>query len=142
MRNSDVKPIMILPPNAMSKADIDLLNTNDLCVVIAEDPALVKFVDPLPAQSSRNEVENAAIQLSRRLLHSDSVHSRGDVTKIFVDLLTKGTPISAGPTDAEIRERFFQSEKANELKRLAIEEARAERAEARQKKRAASEGKK
>lgn len=43
-----MKPIIILPPNTMTDENIQLLRDNDLCVVVAEDPAAVKFIDPLP----------------------------------------------------------------------------------------------
>jgi hypothetical protein len=55
--DSPMKPIVILPPGAMSKEDIDRLRNNNLCVVEAQEPGLVKFLDPIPAISSRTEIE-------------------------------------------------------------------------------------
>ena len=38
-----MKPIIIVPPKQLSKADIEMLRKNDLCVVEAKDPSKVKF---------------------------------------------------------------------------------------------------
>jgi len=95
-----MKPIIILPPNQMSEADIAELRKNDLCVVVAKDPAKVKFVDPIPAQSSRTQIEDAAIKLSRVLLNrqwgkwtnSPSL-DHSDLSRIYASLLLVGTPL-------------------------------------------------
>jgi hypothetical protein len=122
-----MKPMMIIPVGALSKEDIQRLNDNDICVVEAKDPALVKFVDPIPIVSCRTQIEHAAIQLSRRLLNytKETWPYRGelgysDVSKIFVELLLKGTPLDSKPTKEEIEEGIFSETKA--------EEAHAERA--------------
>lgn len=117
-----MKPIIILPPNTVSADDIKLLRENELCVVVAENPSLVKFVDPIPAQSSRTEVEKAAIQLSRKLLNGQTDMStltnyRGSIAALFVDILMNGTRLDAR----------FEMMKDQELRELAREEARAER---------------
>lgn len=89
-----MKPIIILPPHAMSKQDIKALNDNGICVVVAKEPEKVKFVDPIPAASSRNQIENAAIALSKRLLNGQLLeYQRGSITAAFVELLTIGTPL-------------------------------------------------
>lgn len=129
-----MKPVIILPPDAVSVEDIALLNANDLCVVVAKDPSMVKFVDPLPAASSRTEMEHAAIQLSRMLLNGHwsrwsgtNMLGRGDFARMFVDLLVEGTPLDPNPTRAEQEAVLFSDAKREEIRRLAREEAREER---------------
>lgn len=129
-----MKPIIIVPPDTMSDDDIARLNANDLCVVVASDPSKVRFLDPLPAASSRTEMENAAIELSRLLLHGRwgnwsnmSLVGRETFAQMYVDLLTKGSPLDKGPTRAEQEEDIYASAKADELRRMAREEAREER---------------
>lgn len=127
-----MKPIIILPPDTMSADDIKLLRENDLCVVVSNDPAKVKFVDPIPAASSRNEIENAAISLSRVLLNAqwgsyttDDRISRATIARIYCDLLTKGTPLASSYRDpAAVEKEIFDSAKADEIRRIAREEAR------------------
>jgi hypothetical protein len=129
-----MKPIIILPPDSVSEGDIKLLNDNDLCVVVAKDPAAIKFVDPIPSMSSRTEIEDAAIKLSRRILHRQVVKdnmgniSPAAITGLFVQLLTEGTPLGADETQAEREAHIFRREKEAEIVRLAREEAKAERA--------------
>lgn len=129
-----MKPIMILPPGAMDDENVKLLRENDLCVVIAKEPAAVKFLDPIPAASSRTDIEEAAIQLSRRLLRGELVGDqyRSNIARLYVDLLVKGTPLDPGRTKAEIEKEIFDDAKCTELRRLAREEAKAERAAAKQ----------
>lgn len=123
--------MIILPPDTMSEADMKLLRENQICVVVAKDPAKVKFVDPIPAASSRTQIENAAIQLSRRCLKGELFpNNRGDFARLFVDCLVVGTPLDKDPTQAEREQAFFNNVKEDELRRLAKEEARAERADA------------
>lgn len=56
-----MKPIIILPPGSLSDSNIQLLRDNELCVVVAKDPAAVKFVDPIPAISSRTRIKGTAL---------------------------------------------------------------------------------
>lgn len=95
-----MKPIVILPPNAMSEADIQLLRDNGLCVVVAEDPAAVEFVDPLPAASSRNEIERGLLELAQRVMSAEfwNQHAycqRSDVTRVFSEIIMRGTQLRA-----------------------------------------------
>lgn len=130
-----MKPIIILPPNVMSSEDIKMLRDNDLCVVIAKDPNAIKFLDPIPVAASRTELENAAIALSRKILTKGTYDStlRSDFAKMYVDLLVRGTSLDPEPTEAELNREIFDMAKADELQRLGIEEAKAERAEAKKK---------
>ena len=120
-----VKPIIILPPGVMQDADIQLLRDNGLCVVTAEDPGKVRFLDPIPAAEKRGQMEEAAIALSRKVLRASGVISRSDAAGFFVDAITKGTPLGA---DSEIYERAFDEAKLEQARELGREEARAERA--------------
>lgn len=131
-----MKPIIILPPDAMSEDNLKLLRENDICVVVAKDPAAIKFVDPIPAASSRTQIENAAIALSRVVLSGQWGHytnydhiTKGEAAKIYVDCLVEGTPLAAHYRHPEVvAKEIFDTEKANEIRRLAREEAKAERA--------------
>jgi hypothetical protein len=137
-----MKPIIILAPNQMSEANIEELRKNDLCVVVAEDPAKVKFVDPIPAQSSRTQIEDAAIRLSRRILngnHGYTVETTAHFSKMFVELLICGTPLDAQGDEHERRQRHYDWAFKDEIEKLARADAKAER-EA--KKKAAAEAKK
>ena len=133
-----MKPIIILPPNEMSEHNIKILRDNGMCVVVTKHPAAVKFVDPIPSVSSRTEIENAAIQLSRKLLagvHPEygqtwSFETKSTFAKLFMDILVRGTPLDPEPTQQEREKIIFNNEKADELRRLAREEAKAERLEA------------
>ncbi len=129
-----MKPIIILPPGSMTKEDIDRLRENELCVVESNDPALVKFVDPIPAISSRTEIENAAIQLSRKVMSPNfwtggyNASMRLDCVRVFYDILTKGTPLDPNKSAQEVEREIFDDAKRDEIRRLAREEAKAERA--------------
>lgn len=125
----NMKPIIILPPDAVSAEDIKVLRENHLCVVVAKDPEAVKFLDPIPAVSSRSEMENAAIQLSRKLLAGQLVgeNYRENITRLYVDILVKGTALDPQPNQQERERVIFDNAKDDEFRRLAREEAKAER---------------
>lgn len=125
-----MKPIIILPPDTISNDDINLLRENGLCVVTSKNPSLVKFIDPIPSVSSRTQIEHAAIQLSRRIL-TQGVYdreTRGNFSSMFLDFLMKGTPLDPAGTYEEQERKIFDEAKKQEIRRLAVEEARAERA--------------
>jgi hypothetical protein len=86
-----MKPVLILPRDAMSEHDIDLLKENGFCVVIAKKPALVKFLDPIPAISSRTEIEAAAIRTTEHFLNKTNgeLYQVAEVKACFVRLLLK-----------------------------------------------------
>lgn len=130
-----MNPILILPPDVMSEEHMEALRQNGICTVVAKDPEAVKFLDPLPAQSSRTEIENAAIQLSRKLLNRQWAHisntteiNSAVITKLFVECLVKGTPLDSAPTLVEQEISLFSSAKRSEIERIAREEARTEAA--------------
>ncbi len=112
----------------MSKEDIEILRKNDICVVVATEPAKIRFLDPIPAIGQRTQIENTAIQLSRIILNNQAVSlDRRDLTKTFVDILIKGTPLDAHGSQEEQNQRLFDYEKAEEIRKLARAEAKAER---------------
>jgi len=136
-----MKPIIILTPDSMSAEDIKMLRDNELCVVVSKNPAAVKFVDPIPAMSSRTQIEQAAINLSRKVLHGRWGHITADTTigintfsRLFVECLIEGTPLDERGTRQEQEEQYFDQFKLDELRKLAREEAKAERAAAKAKK--------
>ena len=133
-----MKPMIILAPGLMSEGNIKLLRENDICVVVAKDPAKVRFVDPIPAVSSRTKIEHAAIQLSRKLLQgihpqygqSWTSDTKAAIAQLYVNLLIEGTPLDPNPTQEEREKREYDREKIAEMGRLAREDAKAERAAA------------
>jgi hypothetical protein len=87
-----MKPMIILPPDVMDAENIKLLRENDICVVVAKDPVKVRFVDPIPAASSRTEIEEVAIELFRRLIAwpwSDAHISRGYIMRLYCEILAE-----------------------------------------------------
>lgn len=130
-----MQPMIILPLEMMSERDIQALRDNGICVVEAKDPSKIKFVDPIPAVSSRTQVENAAIQLSRCVLSglgrcsisNDGSMNRISILRQYIDFLIVGTPLDPKPPREEIEKEIFNEEKKNEIRKIAREEARAEK---------------
>ena len=132
-KDSPMKPIIILPPNTMHADDIKRLRENGLCVVVCKNPAAVKFLDPIPSAAQRGKIEQAAIQLSRVLLNpqdwgDNTAWNHSDIANEYVALLISGTPLDSHDTQQEHDQKVFDKAKDEELRRLATEEARAERA--------------
>lgn len=131
LQKTIMKPIIIIPPDTMSDEDIKLLRDNQLCVVVAKDPARVKFVDPIPAISSRTEIEDAAIKLSRKIFAGEVWTA--ETVKVFADqytkLLIKGTPLDPRYIDpVECDKQTYDYAHAEEIRKMAREDARAEKA--------------
>jgi hypothetical protein len=128
-----MKPMMIVPPKTFSDEDLKMLRDNGLCVVECSEPARVKFVDPMPAVSSRTQIENAAIGLSRLLLNNSgpwrwNEDSVGKFSGMFTKLLIEGTPLDLAVVQTQrLNQQAFDDAKADELRKIAREEARAER---------------
>lgn len=132
-----MKPIIILPVGAMEQEAMELLRENGICVIEAKDPAAVRFLDPIPCISSRTEIENGAIQLSRKVLgpgYWTSEDTRKTIAGTFLDILVKGTALDPKPSRAEQERQIFDVAKADELRKLAREEAKADRIAAKAKK--------
>lgn len=91
-----IKPTMILPKGQVSREDIDKLNENGLCVVEAEDPSLVRFMEPPPEGYSLREL--SAIQLFRVVMASrgNTNWSRMELATKFAEILIEGK-YPAGP---------------------------------------------
>lgn len=118
----------------MSSSDIKLLRDNGICVVVCKDPAKVKFLDPIPSVSDRSTIEVAAIKMSRLLLNrcwgdisTSSVLDHGDFAKLFVSCLVTGTPLDRNGTPEEKLAEQARWAKIEEVRKIAREEARAER---------------
>lgn len=129
--NKTMRPIIIVPPDQMSDDDIKLLRDNQLCVVVAKDPARVKFVDPIPAISSRTEIEDAAIKLSRKVFAGDLWGPDGikAFADMYVKVLIKGTPLDPHYIDpVEVDKQTYNYAHAEEIRKMAREDARAEKA--------------
>ena len=131
-----MKPIIIIPEGEMSADNIAALRENDVCVVEAKHPASVKFLDPIPAMEGRTAAEQAAVQLSRKILNGHGFDGNGYMTRgractMYCECLTKGTALDVQPTRAEQEREVFDDAKREEIRKLAREEARAERAAAR-----------
>jgi hypothetical protein len=130
-----MKPIIILPPDVMSADDISELRGNDLCVVIATDPAKVRFLDPIPTASSRSQIEDACIRLSRKILHghwtgkfnTESL-SKTQIRSLYLDSLLSGSPLDPAGTKEQQEEAIISAARRDELCAIGREEARAERA--------------
>lgn len=130
-----MKPIIILPPKLMSEEHIKLLRDNDLCVVVAEDPAKIRFLDPIPAQSQRGKIEQAAILLSKIVLNrqwgnytADNTIGSATAARIFFDILCKGTDLDPSPSQAQRETEAYDDARIDEIKRIAREDAKAMRA--------------
>jgi hypothetical protein len=129
-----MRPMMILPPHALSQADIKKLNDNGICTVVAKNPGALKFVDPIPSVLQRSKMEDAAIKLSRKILNRGhgpfdnyGNASRKDLIQTYVELLVDGTSLDPAGTIEERQQAIFEEEKEDELRRLAREEAKAVR---------------
>ena len=132
-----MNPIIIIPPGEISVDDIRELRANGLCVVEAKNPASVKFVDPIPAQSSRTQIEDAAIKLSRKIFdaskwnadyHGSMDSLRKELMKAYLGFLIEGSPLDSRLTQAEQERKVYDTARLDEVQRMAREEARAERA--------------
>lgn len=142
-----MKPMIIVPPELLAAADRKALEENGICVVVASDPAKLRFADPMPAASSRNEIEHAAIKFSRILLNRQwgNYSTLGTIgidifTRIYVDCLIEGTQLDKAGCREEQEQAIIDSARRDELARIGREEARSEAA-ARKAAKAAVEGK-
>lgn len=126
-----MKPIIVIPPDTISESDVQQLRDNGICVVVSKDPASLKFLDPIPACIGRSKIEDAAIALSRRLLNRGGIWAqiaaidRKDIAKLYMEILIKGTSLDS---QLDVDEQTFNDAKAEEIRKLASEEARSERA--------------
>lgn len=129
-----MKPMMIVPPGLFSDSARKQLKDNGICVVVAKDPAKVRFMDPIPAISSRSAMEGACIKMSRLLLNrmwgdfTTSGHlTQEDIVKMFVSFLVEGTDLGKDPTKSETEKEVYDQAHWDEVRKIAREDARAER---------------
>lgn len=90
---SSIRPVIVLPPDAMAKRDIDRLNRAGFCVVECKDPALVRCIEP--PFVDYEAPERAAMALCRFMLScSDGASwTKKDVGATLAHFLIQGTPI-------------------------------------------------
>ena len=91
-----MKPVMIVPKGALSKADLKRLNDNFICVVEAKDPAAVRWMEPYP--QGYNVQELAAIELARGLLRDGKLPGHGynvkqTVGALYAEILLRSDPL-------------------------------------------------
>lgn len=98
MPDQRTKPVVIIKPKAMSKADIRRMNHAGITVVEAESPESIRFLDPPPFD--RDQQERAAISLSRILLttgNNNTPYYRQTIAEMYVKILLEGTPLEQRP---------------------------------------------
>lgn len=88
-----MKPVIILPKGAVSAEDIALLRENQFCVVEADDPSEVRFMEPPP--NGYSEQERAAIALCRHIMrHSwDASWTKRDLGNLLAQFFIEGSPL-------------------------------------------------
>jgi hypothetical protein len=85
-----VKPVIILPPTAMSAEHMEQLRANGICVVECKDPDGVRFLEPPPADYSI--CERAAIELFRSISSQrGSMLDRQNLIDQYVAILLRGS---------------------------------------------------
>lgn len=127
-----MKPLIIIPPDLVSPEDVKKLDEMGLCVVVAKDPSMVKFVDPIPTLSNRTEIEAACIEFTKRMLGAfqNGAPDQGQRNRMFVECLAPGTPLDPNPpkTQAQLDKIVYDDAHYEEVRKIAREDARAERA--------------
>lgn len=93
-----MKPVIVLPPKSVSKADIKELRENGICVIVAKDPSVVRFIEPPP--NGYNEQEKAAIKLCRYLVRRDNTASCGrqEIMALLAHFFIEGSPLQTVAT--------------------------------------------
>jgi hypothetical protein len=92
-----MKPVIVIPQKCMSKADIAELRKAGFCVVEAQDPSLVRFIEPPPMGYSVQE--QAAVKLCR-CIAKNNVNSQATPWSYSVlmsklaELMIEGTPLA------------------------------------------------
>ena len=137
LENATMKPMMVLAPGIMSAEHQQMLRDNGLCVVEAEKPELVRFMDPISTVADRSRIEQAAIEMSRLLLNrrwghvsTSALIGHGEFARLFCDCLVAGTSLAGNYVSPAT---IFKNAKRDEIQRLAREEAKAERKAAKEK---------
>lgn len=71
-----MKPILILPPEQMTPEDIERLRENQICVVEAKDPSLIRFCETPPAANYDRVIE-ASVNLTRYVSKNQAFNFTG-----------------------------------------------------------------
>ncbi len=98
-----MRPVIILPKGEMSAEDMARLNANDFCVVEAEHPENVRFMEPPPEGYTGQE--RAAIRLCRTILDQGrhANWSGADLIQRLVHYLVAGTPLGPPPAPPKVK---------------------------------------
>lgn len=93
---SRVKPIVVLPPDAMDAANISMLRRNGICVVICQKPEAVRFVEaPI---GSQDRCERAAVNLFRHIAATkEGLLNRDKLMEKFARFTIAGTDLEPVP---------------------------------------------
>lgn len=147
-----MKPILVIPPETIDAEGVKELRDNGVCVVVALDPAKVKFLDSIPCAMARTNAEQAAIELSRKVLdpreythtlsNGDQAIAKRDVWKFFMEAVVSGTTLDPNGTREEQEQSIIDEARRAELRAIGREEARAEAARKKAESAAKSSGKK
>jgi hypothetical protein len=88
-----IKPVMILPRGEVSPEDIALMRENGFCVVEAQNPDAVRFMEPPP--NGYSEQEKAAIALCRHLMkfQPDVTWTKREVGHMLAQFFIEGSPL-------------------------------------------------
>ena len=88
-----MKPILVLPPDNMSAEDIALLREIDICVVVAKNPADLRFIDP-PPTGNYDQVTEASLNLSRLIINNtDKNYSTRELASFWAQALINAHPV-------------------------------------------------
>lgn len=90
-----MKPVVVLPPGKMSARDRRKLERNDILVVECEDPSLVRFIEPPPANLADYTIQQrAALQLFKvvtgRLQIVGTTIRSEEWHRLYVEILLQG----------------------------------------------------
>jgi len=98
-----MKPVIILPIGKVTRKDIRELRKNNFCVIEAEDPGAVRFLEPPLHGYSANEV--AAMKLCRYLLSKNNQYSldRYAIASKLAFIMTEGTPLAESTSVEKVK---------------------------------------
>lgn len=95
MSEPRIKPVIIISKGELSPEDIALLRENQFCVVEAENPDDVRFMEPPPQGYSAQET--AAIKLARYVVsygNPDVNFTRRGLVDLLCQYMIEGTPLA------------------------------------------------
>ncbi len=98
-----LKPVVILPPKSMTKADMQQLREAGICVVECKKPSEVRFLDPPPCgYELRNQ---AAIKMFLKIVNNEvpSIFTRDDYKKTCFDIMCADLRAKATPAPKAVK---------------------------------------